>query len=70
MVRTAQPQNVPQKSPLRTAEAQRRYRYRNALAGSTDAYPPLPREKTFRRKRQAQVRARRGALTCPPTTIL
>ena len=70
MVRTAQPQNVPQKSPLRTAEAQRRYRYRNALAGGPDAYPPLSREKMFHRKRQAQVRARRGALPCPPTTDL
>ena len=69
-VRTAQPQKLPQKSPLRTAEAQRRYRYRNALASSPNAYPPLSREKTFHRKRQAQVRARRGALPCPPTADL
>ena len=69
MLRTAQPQELPQKSSLRTAGAQRRYRYRNALAGSPDAYPPLSREKTFHRKRQAQVRARRGALMCPPSDL-
>jgi hypothetical protein len=70
MVRTAQPQKLPQKPPLRTAGTKRRYRYRNALASSPNAYPPLSREKMFHRKRQAQVRARRGALPCPPTTDL
>ena len=64
MVRTAQPQKLPQKPPLRTAGTKRRYRYRNALASSPNAYPPLSREKMFHRKRQAQVRARRGAARC------
>ena len=69
-VRTALLQKLPRESPLRTAEAQRRYRYRNALASSPNAYPPLSREKMFHRKRRAEVRARRDALPCPPTTDL
>jgi hypothetical protein len=66
MMRTSQLQ----KPPLRTAEAQRRYRHRNALASGPDADAQLSREKTLRHERHAQVRARRSALLCPPTVDL
>jgi hypothetical protein len=65
-VRTGQPQ----KPPSRTAEAQRRYRHRNALSSCPDADARHSRETTLDCKRQARVHAHRSALQYPPTTDL
>ena len=70
MVRVSQPQKPPQKPPSRIARAQRCYLRREAHASGPDADARRSRETTLHCKRQAQVRARRSALPCPPTTDL
>jgi hypothetical protein len=70
MVRASQPQKPPHRPPSRVARAQRCYLRREAHASGPDADARRSRETTLHRKRQAQVRARRSALPCPPTTDL
>ena len=52
-VRIAQPRKLPQKPPLRTAEAQRCYRHRNALASGPNVTPDvLERKRSIAKARR------------------